>query len=214
MLLDGVNTDETLKAGMKANATITVDTVPNVLTAPIQAVKRDRSVSYVWKRTADGPVPVLVKVGANNESKVVIEEGLSEGDQIYRTAPGGQAEPKFDQPELPEPDPNAVAQQQEEATASASESSSSSGNRRGQSRASRKKYAEMTAEELGEAKGRLARMAGSMSNWLQGEQLTAATDKINAIVNAIDQGELDKAQTLNDAMMKEMRPGRGRRGGE
>ena len=90
---------------------------------------------------------------------------------------------------------------------------------------SRKKYPDMNQEELGEAKARLQRMAGSMGNWMSGEQLDAAVQKINAIVAAIDANELDKAQQLSDAMVKAMRSGRGggsggrpggggRRGGE
>ena len=105
VMLDGINRDESLKAGMKAAATITVDTEPNVLTVPIQAVRRDRAVNYVWKDTPEGPVAVAVEVGSNNQEKVVVLEGLSEGDMIYRTPPGGEADPKFDQPEQPEPAP-------------------------------------------------------------------------------------------------------------
>src|SRR5690606_14612620 len=56
VLLDAVNTDESLKAGMKAAATITVDNIKNVLTVPIQAVRRDRAVNYVWKQTPKGPI--------------------------------------------------------------------------------------------------------------------------------------------------------------
>lgn len=208
VMLDGINRDESLKAGMKAAATITVDTVPNVLTVPIQAVRRDRAVNYLWKGTPEGPVAVQVKVGANNQEKVVIESGISEGDQIYRTPPGGQADPKFDQPEAPAPAP--VKQPSGDQVSKESER----GNRRG---GSRKKYPEMSKEELGEAKAQLTRMAGSMSNWMSGEKLDEATQKINAIVKAIDNGKLDDAQRMRDAMMKAMMSGRrggGRRGGE
>lgn len=100
--LDGLNNDERLKSRMAAAATITVGTVHDVLTVPIQAVRRDRSVNYVWKKTPQGPVAVAVKVGAHNQEKVEVLDGVAEGDVVYRTPPGGQPDPKFDQPALPE----------------------------------------------------------------------------------------------------------------
>lgn len=204
VMLDGINRDESLKAGMKAAATITVDSEPNVLTVPIQAVRRDRAVNYIWKDTPEGPVAVAVKVGANNQEKVVVLEGVSEGDMIYRTPPGGQADPKFDQPEAPEPAPA-----DETAEESPPKRAADAGGRGGSSRrgGARKKYPDMSAEELGEAKARLQRMAGSMANWMSGEELDSTVQKINAIMAAIDGGDLQKAQQLSDAMMA------GRRGG-
>ncbi|MGC6489136.1 MAG: efflux RND transporter periplasmic adaptor subunit [Planctomycetota bacterium] len=206
VMLDGINRDESLKAGMKAAATITVDSEPNVLTVPIQAVRRDRAVNYIWKDTPEGPVAVAVKVGANNQEKVVVLEGVSEGDMIYRTPPGGQADPKFDQPEAPEPAPA-----DETAEESPPKRAADAGGRGGSSRrgGARKKYPDMSAEELGEAKARLQRMAGSMANWMSGEELDSTVQKINAIMAAIDGGDLQKAQQLSDAMMAGMRRGGG-----
>ena len=213
VMLDGVNRDESLKAGMKAAATITVGSEPNVLTVPIQAVRRDRAVNFIWKDTPEGPVAVAVEVGANNQEKVVVLDGLSEGDMIYRTPPGGEADPKFDQPAAPEPAP-ASAQDQAEAASAAKEQRQASSRRRD---GARKKYPDMTQEELGAAKARLKQMAGSMGNWMSGEKLDAAMQKINAILAAIESGDLQGAQKLSDAMMAGMRgggrSGRGR-GGE
>ncbi|MEC7726199.1 MAG: efflux RND transporter periplasmic adaptor subunit, partial [Planctomycetota bacterium] len=120
VMLDGINRDESLKAGMKAAATITVDTEPSVLTVPIQAVRRDRAVNYIWKDTPEGPVAVAVEVGANNQEKVVVLKGVDEGDMIYRTPPGAQADPKFDQPEVPEPAPAPKGEATEAASPKAS----------------------------------------------------------------------------------------------
>ncbi|MCK5944111.1 MAG: efflux RND transporter periplasmic adaptor subunit [Planctomycetes bacterium] len=213
VLLDGINRDESLKAGMKAAATITVDNIPDVLTVPLQSVRRDRAVNYVWKHTAEGPVAVAVKLGANNQEKVVVVEGVAEGDRIYRTPPGGTADPKFDQPAIPEPEevkkPSGDAISKE-----AAERNRAGGRREGGRRNSRKKYTEMSPEELGEAKSRLMRMAGGMSNFLSGEQLDEAKQKVDAIIRAIDAQDLEQAQQLSDAMTKAMRGGRGGRGGE
>lgn len=211
VMLDGINRDESLKAGMKAAATITVDTEPNVLTVPIQAVRRDRAVNYVWKDTPEGPVAVAVEVGSNNQEKVVVLKGVDEGDMIYRTPPGAQADPKFDQPEVPEPAPAPKGEATEAASPKATPRREGSSRRGG----ARKKYPDMSPEELGEAKAQLQRMAGSMSNWMSGERLEEAMQKINAIIAAIDAKDLSKAQQLSEAMMKSMRSGRGGgRGGE
>ena len=69
----------------------------------------------------------------------------------------------------------------------------------------------MTPEELGEAKSQLSRLASSMSNWMSGERLERQIQKINAIVNAIDQKKFEEAQRLRDAMMQFSGGGRGRR---
>ena len=205
VMLDGINRDESLKAGMKAAATITVDTEPNVLTVPIQAVRRDRAVNYVWKDTPEGPVAVAVEVGANNQEKVVVLKGVDEGDMIYRTPPGAQADPKFDQPEVPEPAPAPKGEAAEAASPEATPRRGGSSRRGG----ARKKYTDMSPEELGEAKAQLQRMAGSMSNWMSGERLEAAMQKINAIRAALDAEDFAKAQQLSDAMMQSRRSGRG-----
>ncbi|MGK0203658.1 MAG: HlyD family secretion protein, partial [Planctomycetota bacterium] len=185
VVLDRINNDDSLKAGMKASATITVRTVESVLTAPIQAVRRDRSVNYVWKFTASGPVASQVTIGANNQEKVEILTGLMEGDVVYRTPPGGQADPKFDQPTLPEVRPakegtggtdtipgnsipgNSIPGNRVGATPGGKrpEGNGAGGERKaprtGGSR-SRKKYPEMSPEELVAAKERLLAMPGRM----------------------------------------------------
>ncbi|MBL8725189.1 MAG: efflux RND transporter periplasmic adaptor subunit [Planctomycetes bacterium] len=99
--IDGENQDSRLRSRMAAAATITIGTVKGTLTVPQQAVRRDRSVNYVWKQTAQGPQAVPVKVGAHNQEKVEVLEGVAEGEVVYRTPPGGVPDPKFDQPVLP-----------------------------------------------------------------------------------------------------------------
>ena len=151
-----------------------------------------------------------MKVGANNQEKVVVLEGVSEGDLVYRTPPGGQADPKFDQPEAPPPEPLQEVSGDEVTSDTATKRSDAAANYRGRGRSS-KKYAQMTPEELGEAKSQLSRLASSMSNWMSGERLDRQVQKINAIVNAIDQKKFEEAQRLRDAMMQFGGSGRGRR---
>ncbi len=223
ILLDRINKDETLKAGMKASATITVDTVRSVLTAPIQSVRRDRAVNYVWRQTGKGPVAVQVAVGANNQVKVEITSGLAEGDVIYRTPPGGQADPKFDQPALPE-----VAPAKPRTTGSSDAPRVGAGNRErgnreggnrergnreggnredGGRRAnrSRKKYSEMSPEELSSSKDRLASTADRMSGMLSGENLRKYNKSVQDIVTAIESNELVEADRLQAVMTATIR---------
>lgn len=219
ILLDGVNEDETLKAGMQASASIAVDTVKDVLTAPIQSVRRDRAVNYVWKHTEQGPVAVEVGVGANNQDKVEITSGLSEGDIIYRTPPGG-ADPKFAQPTIPEvapakpsttgngDSPSIGAANGDGGTGEAGRGEAS-GNREGGGRRnggrSRKKYSEMSPEELTASKQRLTSTADRMAGMLTGENLTNYNKSVADIVNAIEANELAEADRLQAVMTTTMR---------
>ncbi|MCA8952198.1 MAG: efflux RND transporter periplasmic adaptor subunit [Planctomycetes bacterium] len=222
VLLDGTNADESLKAGMKSAATITVDTVPNVLTVPIQSVRRDRAVNYVWKKTPNGPLAVAIQVGANNQEKVEIKDGLGEGDMIYRTPPGGQADPRFEQPAMPEIDPNAAAPAAANDRPGAGEAGAGSrmaggsdgmpgpgagGEGRGEGDRprggrNRKPFTEMSAEELQDAKQRLTGMAERMPE--------ERRESIDAIIKALDANDLEKAQTLQTTMMRSFMGGRNR----
>ena len=72
-----------LRPGMSAMSEIVVDTVPDVMYVPVEAVfeKDDRLIVY---RIEDGKraVPVDVTVGKRNDTYVVIEDGLSEEDVV------------------------------------------------------------------------------------------------------------------------------------
>ena len=213
VLLDGINTDESLKAGMKASATITVDSVEQVLTVPIQAVRRDRMVTYVWKQTPSGPQAVIVEIGANNQEKVEVKSGLAEGDVVFRTPPGGQADPKFDQPTMPEPTEPAPSAQAVAATRGGSDSvpgdaSSRRGDRSRRDGRSRKKFAEMSADELRERKESLLSMPERMGSRGMPESVVTRMNKfVGEVVEAIDKKDLDKAQKLYDTGMRQMRSG-------
>lgn len=212
VLLDSGKMGGGLKAGMKASATITVDTIEDVLTVPIQAVRRDRAVNYIWRQTANGPEAVIVEVGAHNEEKVEITSGVSEGDRVYRTPPGGQADPKFPQPEAPEVDPAEV----EAAAAKARAEADGGGDSRrggtdgdeGNSRrrgGSRKAYTEMDAAEVAAALERLRGMADRMPEGMRGS--------MTGIIQALEANDLQKAQDLSDAMRAQFRNRSGSGGG-
>ena len=73
--------DPKLKPGMTARAEIVVETVPDVVYVPIEAVheKEDTTVVYT---VASLPKPTKVKVGKRNDNYVIIEEGLEEGQRV------------------------------------------------------------------------------------------------------------------------------------
>lgn len=212
ILLDGVNKDEGLKAGMKASATIAVDTIENVLTAPIQAVRRDRAVNYVWKKTDAGPLAVRVDVGHNNQEKVEITAGISEGDVIYRTPPSGK-DPKFDQPAMPEVAPPTPGfDDKNKVKTPDAPGNNRMGNRRG-GRQPSKRFAEMNAEEVKASREKLLERLDKMSEYLSGDRLTSYTKSVNQIVKAIDANELVEADRLQAVMTAAMRKAMGSRGG-
>jgi multidrug resistance efflux pump len=222
--LDGENADGRLRTRMAAGVTITVGLIKDAVTVPQQAVRRDRSVNYVWKQTKDGPVAVPVKVGAYNQEKVEIVEGIADGDVVYRTPPRSAAEPRFEQPELPElpagaaiPQP-AAPQQPARGNGATGEPGSGGGENQGPGgqggepgqtgRAGRgmpKPFAEMTPEEIEDYKTRgLDRMAGTadrIEDAAVAEQYRAGLDSLR---KALGGGDLVEAQRQADALRATM----------
>lgn len=104
VVLDGDNDDGELRSRMAAAVTILVDELKDVMAVPLQAVRRDRSVNYVWKATPQGPQATVVEVGRNNSEHVVVTAGIREGDRIYLAPPPGVQPPELPQPEVPMPE--------------------------------------------------------------------------------------------------------------
>ena len=232
--IDGDNADNKLRSRMAAAVTINVETVPDVLQVPLQAVYRDRAVNYVWKQTAEGPVATRVDVGKHNSTHVAIQKGLAEGDVVHLTPPPGQQAPSFEQPALPEPTPQAEAPTPPAAvappaagrgpngsdapggaTVGGGERSQRDGRGRG---ASMKRFAEMTPEEVQERRRFLSALPERMRSRPEAdsEAIGKLETAIAEIVKAIDEQRLDDAQTLSDGLRSLMprRPGgRGPGGG-
>jgi multidrug resistance efflux pump len=228
--IDGENPDSELKSRMAASVTILVDELHDVLAVPLQAVRRDRSVNYVWKQTPDGPQAVVVGVGRHNAEHVVIGHGLAEGDVVYLTQPPGAQPPNLAQPEVPMPaldaPPPAAA-----TGANAGDGTEPGGDRRGRGgpgpgnggRGPRmgifgsKKLAEMTPEELGEFKAGLGMMRGMIERWRENgdqERAERAENGLTELEAALEQGKLDVAQAVVDRLRSTMRPARGNGGGQ
>ncbi len=81
-----------LKPGMSAQIEIMVNTLPNVVVVPVQAVTtlRGKTVCYVVMGTE--PLERAVEVGETNDRFVEIKSGLSEGDQVLLHPPVAYAE--------------------------------------------------------------------------------------------------------------------------
>ena len=78
---------ENMLAGMSATASITINSVDNALTIPLDALKQTSSTAYVYT-TYDEETNTLggmteVETGISNSSYVEIKSGLSEGDTVY-----------------------------------------------------------------------------------------------------------------------------------
>ncbi len=76
-----------LRPGMTAEVKIRVQTIPNVLQVPVQAIVEHGGKNYVLTYDkAAGWAKHEVKIGATNDKTVVIREGLQEGDKVVMGA--------------------------------------------------------------------------------------------------------------------------------
>jgi len=84
-----------LRPGVSARVDLLVSEIPGVLLVPIEAVfvepgKPDERFCYV--RTPSGHEKRKVTLGASNNSFVIVEAGLNEGDQVYQYDPTARME--------------------------------------------------------------------------------------------------------------------------
>lgn len=238
--IDGENSSGDLRSRMKAAVTIMVDELHDVLTVPMQAVRRDRAANFVWKLEAAGPRAVPVEVGDHNAEHVVIKQGLVEGDRVFLAPPAGVQEPNLPQPEVPalqlptgpEAPANGTPANGSAANGngpgvaplgSGDEPGTRQGRRRGDGqnpgggrRGPMKKLAEMSAEELDQYRnglGMWSRTIDRMRENGQAEQAGAIETDLADLHKALDANKLDEAQALADKLMAAIRQGRGMRGG-
>jgi hypothetical protein len=218
--LDSDNPDGRLRSRMAANVTIMVDTIKDALPVPLQSVQRDRLVNYVWQRTADGPKAVQVEVGRQNSERVEVLKGLEPGAVIYLTPPAGAAQPKFEQPVAPPPaelkptSGNTPAALPQGAGGPAAGDASAAGDGRRQrpggagGPGTRKKFVDMTPEELEQAKSGLDRMQGMVDGARErvGEEAAKEFEgTLGALRKALDANDLTTAQTHQDKLRASMR---------
>jgi macrolide-specific efflux system membrane fusion protein len=73
------------RAGMSATVNFVLQEKNNVLLLPLSAVKKIGDRSYVFVQQKDGkkPEPIQIKTGLENTLNLQIEDGLSEGDEVF-----------------------------------------------------------------------------------------------------------------------------------
>jgi RND family efflux transporter MFP subunit len=107
--VDVPNSNLVLVPGMYAQAILTLDQRKDVLSIPIPSVdlSSDETSGQVWVVTRDGRIDIRkVQLGIQNETKVEVRSGLSEGDLVVtgnRTnlKPGQEVQPKVSDSALP-----------------------------------------------------------------------------------------------------------------
>jgi HlyD family secretion protein len=84
--------DERLKPGMAAKAEIIIDTIPDAVWVPIEAVfeKGERRIVYLAERSSYHPQEV--EVGPRSDIEVTITSGLSGGERVCLTDPTREME--------------------------------------------------------------------------------------------------------------------------
>ncbi len=71
-----------LRIGLNGDVTIEMTAVAEALVVPIEAIREQDSGKFVYKKTGKGYTQVPVTIGEQNDTDVIITEGLSEGDVV------------------------------------------------------------------------------------------------------------------------------------
>ncbi len=74
--------DARVRPGLTARVTIIVDEQNDVLTVPIEAISMRKGEHYVSLREGKGTIERPVRLGRTDGSRVVVEEGLGQGDEV------------------------------------------------------------------------------------------------------------------------------------
>ncbi len=94
---EGSDIDILLRPGLLADAEVIVESIPDTLYIPFQAVFGDGVDSIVYVMEGNRPVARKVTLGRRSESQIAVTDGLEEGEMIALQAPdaaGGAASKK------------------------------------------------------------------------------------------------------------------------
>jgi multidrug efflux pump subunit AcrA (membrane-fusion protein) len=78
--------DSILRPAMTTSNQVLTNTLKDVLFVPLECVHSD-SITYVYKKTANGVVKQEVIIDVANDENVVIKYGLKEGEELFLTIP-------------------------------------------------------------------------------------------------------------------------------
>ncbi|MEM7202009.1 MAG: efflux RND transporter periplasmic adaptor subunit [Planctomycetota bacterium] len=90
--------NEVLRPGMTASVTILIASLKDVVFVPLQAIRRQGAVTFVWLDHPDGALARPIDVGLHDFQFVEITDGLTAGDKVFLAKPPGAVEPEFEQP--------------------------------------------------------------------------------------------------------------------
>ena len=85
---------EIMKPGQRVRAILTLDVLDDVLVVPRQSVFEEDGKKIVYRRSGSDFEPVEVTLGPSALGRVVIEEGLEEGDAVALSDPTRAEEEK------------------------------------------------------------------------------------------------------------------------
>ena len=86
------NTNEGLKPAMSSNNDIILANSENVISVPLISVFKENGTKYVYLKTPEGSRKQEIKTGFENETSVLVEDGLKEGDLVVMEPPLGKVE--------------------------------------------------------------------------------------------------------------------------
>lgn len=89
-------TDSELRPAMTTSNVITTDSLSDVCYIPLEAVFRNDSLQYVFRRDGNDWVKQIIDPGSENANYLVIDQGLTEDMEVALTQPGDAEELPFE----------------------------------------------------------------------------------------------------------------------
>ncbi|MBI3956256.1 efflux RND transporter periplasmic adaptor subunit [Candidatus Gottesmanbacteria bacterium] len=77
-----IATSSAVRVGMNGDVAITVDTQGDALVIPAEAVQEAEKGSFVYRKEGKTYKKTPIEVGARNDEEVVVQSGLTEGDEV------------------------------------------------------------------------------------------------------------------------------------
>ncbi|HJW31649.1 MAG TPA: efflux RND transporter periplasmic adaptor subunit, partial [Saprospiraceae bacterium] len=79
--------DTSLRPSMTTSNVITVASMPNKLSVPLECLHSEHEITYVYKQESSTLIKQEVRVGLSNDNAAIIEEGVAKTDKIYISLP-------------------------------------------------------------------------------------------------------------------------------
>lgn len=85
-------TNEKLLPGLNVSCRIILGKIENAIFVPLEAVKYEGDIYYVYKKTSGGYEKVIVETGDSNADYIIITKGLTEKDKVALADPFAKEE--------------------------------------------------------------------------------------------------------------------------